>query len=122
MRVLGAPEDLPPASDHEQAVLRCIGAPPNVRLACQLRPTGTIAVTPLLPPTATARDGFAQAMGNQGAEREIAILFADLRGFTKLSEHKLPYDVVFLLNRYLPRWAGRSSRRVVGSTSSLAMG
>ena len=33
-------------------------------------------------------------------EREIAILFADLRGFTTLSEDRLPYDVVFVLNRY----------------------
>ncbi len=28
------------------------------------------------------------------------MLFADLRGFTNLSERRLPYDVVFLLNRY----------------------
>lgn len=28
------------------------------------------------------------------------MLFADLRAFTRLAEHKLPYDVVFLLNRY----------------------
>src|SRR5439155_1760458 len=34
------------------------------------------------------------------AEREIAILFGDLRSFTQLSEKKLPYDLVFLLNRY----------------------
>jgi adenylate cyclase len=27
-------------------------------------------------------------------------LFADLRDFTRLTESKLPYDVVFLLNRY----------------------
>jgi adenylate cyclase len=36
----------------------------------------------------------------QGSEREIAILFADIRGFTELSEGRLPYDVVFILNRY----------------------
>jgi adenylate cyclase len=36
----------------------------------------------------------------QGRESEIAVLFADLRGFTRMAEHKLPYDVVFLLNRY----------------------
>jgi adenylate cyclase len=36
----------------------------------------------------------------QGQEREIAILFADLRDFTSLSEDKLPFDVVFVLNRY----------------------
>jgi adenylate cyclase len=36
----------------------------------------------------------------QGRESEIAVLFADLRGFTRMAEHKLPYDVVFVLNRY----------------------
>ena len=36
----------------------------------------------------------------QGEERTIAVLFADIRGFTGLSEAKLPYDVVFVLNRY----------------------
>jgi adenylate cyclase len=33
-------------------------------------------------------------------EKEIAILFADIRAFTQLSENKLPFDVVFMLNRY----------------------
>jgi len=28
------------------------------------------------------------------------VLFADLRGFTQVTESKLPYDVVFLLNSY----------------------
>jgi len=36
----------------------------------------------------------------QGQEREIAVLFADLRGFSLLAENRLPYDVVFVLNRY----------------------
>ncbi len=35
-----------------------------------------------------------------GVEREIAVLFCDLRGFTSLSEGRLPYDTVFILNRY----------------------
>jgi len=30
----------------------------------------------------------------------VTILFADLRGFTAVSEQHYPYDVVFLLNRY----------------------
>jgi len=33
-------------------------------------------------------------------------MFADLRGFTKLSERRLPYDVVFLLNRYFEAVGG----------------
>src|SRR6202023_2277234 len=36
----------------------------------------------------------------RGSERESAILFADIRGFTGLAEGRLPYDVVFVLNRY----------------------
>jgi adenylate cyclase len=57
-------------------------------------------VTPLLPATAQPRDGFARPGYLQGSERETVILFADLRAFTRLSEGKLPYDLVFLLNRY----------------------
>jgi adenylate cyclase len=57
-------------------------------------------VLPLLPAQAQARDGFAQPGYVAGQEREITVLFADLRGFTRLAEHKLPYDVVFFLNRY----------------------
>lgn len=100
VRLSGPREALPPASESEQRVLRRIGAPPDVRLACQTRPLADIAATPLLPPNASPRDGFARSAATQGQEQEIAVLFADIRGFTTLSERKLPYDVVFLLNRY----------------------
>jgi adenylate cyclase len=33
----------------------------------------------------------------------VTLLFSDLRGFTNLSEQRLSYDVVFLLNQYLGR-------------------
>lgn len=45
------------------------------------------------------RDGL--ALG--GEEREVTILFADLRGFTTLSEGLAPRELVTLLNRYLDR-------------------
>ena len=90
----------PAPSQEEIRVLQRVGAPPGVRLACQLRPAGEISITPLLPPTATARDALGRARHLAGEERVIAILFADLRAFTKFAERKLPYDVVFVLNRY----------------------
>jgi adenylate cyclase len=89
-----------PPGDAELRVLRRIAATGNVRLACQLRPKGAVEVTPLLPPFAYAMDGRRRVDFAQGSEREIAILFADIRGFTALSEGRLPYDVVFILNRY----------------------
>jgi adenylate cyclase len=36
----------------------------------------------------------------RGREGELAVLFCDLRDFTRLTEHRLPFDTVFLLNRY----------------------
>ena len=100
VRVRGEPRSTDPPQEQELRVLRRIGAPPNVRLACQLRPHGAVDVTPLLPPFAHAADGRRRADFAQGSEREIAILFADIRGFTSLAEGRLPYDVVFILNRY----------------------
>ena len=84
----------------EAKVLARVGAAPNVRLACQLRPGADLEVTPLLPATAGPGDAQSRPGYLQGEERELVILFADIRGFTTLSEKKLPYDVVFLLNRY----------------------
>jgi len=100
VRVRAEIGSLDPADAVEQRVLRRIGATQNVRLACQLRPRGRVEVTPLLPPFSAAADGRRRVDFAQGSEREIAILFADIRGFTALSEGRLPYDVVFVLNRY----------------------
>jgi len=100
VRVGAGGEHLPPPEERERRVLERVGAPPDVRLACQIRPTHDLEVTPLLPPTAAPRDGWRRPAYLQGQEREIAVLFADLRGFTRLSDNRLPYDVVFVLNRY----------------------
>ncbi|TMJ30577.1 MAG: adenylate/guanylate cyclase domain-containing protein [Alphaproteobacteria bacterium] len=102
VRVGGADRaKLPPPSPEEQKVLARVGAPQNVRLACQLRPPpGRYRITPLLPPTSGPVEAYRRQPQAHGGERYVAILFADIRGFTSISEGRLPYDVVFLLNRY----------------------
>jgi len=100
VRIANGLEGLDAPSDDEGRVLERIAAAPNVRLACQTRPPVDMEVTPLLPPTPAFREVAPKPGYLQGQEREIAILFADLRDFTSLSEDKLPYDVVFILNRY----------------------
>ena len=100
VRIGAGLENLTPPSEAELKVLRRIGAPPNVRLACQTQVVDGLEVTPLLPPHS---DGGAARGGPSylhGRELEIAVLFADIRGFTTISEQRLPYDVVFILNRY----------------------
>src|SRR5262249_9619948 len=98
--IAGNPALQPPPAPQELAVLQRIGAGPNVRLACQLRPSRDIAVTPLLP--VIGRPGASRAAPDtlRGGRRQSAVLFADIRGFPRIAENKLPYDVVFLLNRY----------------------
>jgi adenylate cyclase len=90
---------LPPPTPAERRVLARVGTAPDVRLACQTRPTRDVAVSLLVPASVDPGRAGAPDM-RQGREREVAVLFADLRGFTRWAEHKLPYDVVFVLNRY----------------------
>jgi len=100
VRVLPGAGELPAPSSAEARVLSRVGAAPSVRLACQLRPLQDLAVVPLIPPSIRPSQALAQAGIMAGEERELCVLFADLRGFTRLAETRLPYDVVFLLNRY----------------------
>src|SRR5215472_14457169 len=111
IRVRGAAQSLDPPGEDELRVLRRIGATSNVRLACQLRPRGAVEVTPLLPPFAHAVDGRRSLDLAQGSEREIAILFADIRGFTALSEGRLPYAWCSYSTAISQRWDAQSRRR-----------
>jgi len=91
---------LPPPGRLEKQALGRIEAPPNVRLACQTRPTRDVAVTPLLPPHVGPAGAAERRGGAQGRERAIVAMFVDLRDSTRLGEGRLPYDVVFIMNQF----------------------
>lgn len=101
VRVISGGEHLTPPSPAERATLASIKAPPDTRLACQLRLTNHAAVLRIVRPgERLVRQGTgATITEDQGIERTVAVLFFDVRQFTRLSEQRLPYDVVFLLNR-----------------------
>jgi adenylate cyclase len=113
VRVVRGWDSLPPAKPAEIRVLQRVGAPPNVRLACQLQPTGDLSITPLVTAGGQARHRFTQPSYLAGEERNIVVLFADLRSFTAMAEHKLPYDLVFILNSYF-KTAGEAVSRAGG--------
>ncbi len=95
--LLGVPTPL------ERQTLVRINAPPDVRLACQLRPTADLGVDLLVRPSREPQVGAARfdAAIEGGKELEIAALFVDLRESTKLATGRLPYDALFLFDRYI---------------------
>ena len=100
VRVTDGLAHLPPAARLEVQALGRIHAPPNVRLACQTRPTRDVTVTPLLPPNARPSSTLAAPSGALGRERPIVAMFVDLRDSTRIAESRLPYDVVFIMNQF----------------------
>jgi adenylate cyclase len=122
VRVGGADRaKLAPPSPEEQKVLTRVGAPDNVRLACQLRPPpGRYRVTPLLPASTGPVEAYRRQPQAHGGERYVAILFADIRGFTSISEGRCPTTWCSCSTAISAPPARRCSRPAAGSTSSSA--
>ncbi len=100
VRVTEGLERQPPANEAERATLTRIRAPDNVRLACQLRPNHSLSISPILGADNVGVKVQPTEQEAAGRERRIAVLFCDLRDFTLLAQQQLPFDTVFLLNRY----------------------
>jgi adenylate cyclase len=102
VRVVSDRTALPRPSRREAFVLNRVGAgDPSIRLACQLRPQTDVAVIPVLPPHIGADFVRSRRRINIGEERYVVSMFVDMRGSTKLSEERLPFDIVFLINRFV---------------------
>ncbi len=99
VRVSRGFEDLPSPSPAERETLSRIKAVASVRLACQLRPTHDLSVVPLLPATATAKG--ARAAVSEGREVVVTAFFIDLRDLTRLAAGRLPFDALFIIDRYV---------------------
>ena len=106
VRVLLGLERVPPQAPVEARVLARLGADRAVRLACQLKPVADISVWPLLPPETTMGAQGQSKVADAGTERFVAILFVDIRRSTQLVENRLPFDVVFILNRFFEAVGG----------------
>lgn len=103
VRVISNRAALPPPTGRESFVLARVGASANpaIRLACQLRPKADIAVIPLLPANIGADFVRNRHRVHIGEEHYIVSMFIDMRGSTRLAETRLPFDTVFLINRFL---------------------
>ncbi|TWA91027.1 adenylate/guanylate cyclase domain-containing protein [Bradyrhizobium stylosanthis] len=102
IRIIGDHGTLPEPSQREAFVLARVGtADPSIRLACQLRPDTDLSFFQLFTPHTHAADGQASTPARIGQERYLVSLFVDMRGSTQLAEKRLPFDTVFIVNRFL---------------------
>ena len=103
IRIVSDRSGLPQPSAREAFVLERVGASadPAVRLACQLRPSRDITIIQLLPPHVGASFVHGKNRVHPGEERYIVSMFVDMRGSTQMAADKLPFDTVFIVNRFL---------------------
>lgn len=102
VRVTSSLSELPKPNKIELAVINRLEFDQSLRLACQLRPEANIEINPLIKLANKDRQNlrFSNQENLSGVEKETVIMFCDLRGFTSLSESRMPFDVVFILNKY----------------------
>jgi adenylate cyclase len=105
--ILEGLENCTQRSEAEEEIAMHLQFKPMIRLACQTRVTGNTTVRRLVlddEDEELAVGSMAEEFGEAaGEERQVAILFVDIRGFTSFAEKLLPYDVIHALNRYYHR-------------------
>lgn len=122
--VIEGTAQLAPRTQRESRIAERLGFPPEFRLACQTRVAGDVTVRRLVLDEEDIRLADARNVVTHGApgprrrlfggglrrriaprpigiERHVAVLFADIRGFTPFAEALLPYDVIHVLERHL---------------------
>ena len=103
VEVLEGLDQLAPRGAAEEAMASKRRWPENVRLACTARVVGdgVVKVRRLITPPRERRDQRRrEKQEGLGQIRSLAVLFADMRNFTSISESCPAFDVIYILNRY----------------------
>jgi adenylate cyclase len=101
VRIDDSTASLPPPGFAERFTLARVGAPDNARLACQIRPRGSLSVTRLVrvsdegPPLAAAAGA-----DDAGVHKPLCLLHLQIRDIDGISRDQVPYDVMFILNEF----------------------
>ena len=96
--ILEGVENCEEMNDGEKEMAKHLNFGPEIRLACQTYIKGDLKYRRLV-----IDDNDLEVMRSIqpiGVEKDVAILFTDIRGFTSFSERHPPYDVLFILNRH----------------------
>ena len=99
VQIVAGEKNLPEISAAERETLERIKAPPHVRLACQLRPTAGLEIAPLVPVADALRE--AGIAGGESGEMLVTAMFIDLRDSTRFAAGRLPFDALYIIERYV---------------------
>ena len=103
VEVIEGLDQLAPRSEAEALLAERRRWPDNIRLACTTRITGKGRVTVkrlITPPEEKKRQRRLDRQEGLGQIRSLAVLFADMRNFTPITESCPAFDVIYILNRY----------------------
>jgi adenylate cyclase len=97
-------ENCLPRNKAEQRIADKLGFPAEVRLACQTRISGDIAIRRMVADKLDmdmVSEQFSEKAGMAlGRQQQITIVFTDIVNYTHFAEKFPPYDIVHVLNRY----------------------
>lgn len=103
VRVLDGLENCNERNAAERTLSEHLRFSEEVRLACQTTVNGPVTLRRLVfdeTDLDITNQLTRKRPASVGEAREVAVMFSDIRGFSRVSETLPPYDVIFLLNRY----------------------
>ena len=102
VRILEGSEACSPRTAAESEIASRLALPDEIRLACQTKVASSVSVQRLvLDAEDEALSSLLRAdIGPAGCDRELAVLFADVAGYTSLADALPAYDIVHVLNRF----------------------
>ena len=117
VRVTAGEESCPTMGRDEQTTLVRIGAAPDVRLACQLRPLDDVSVVPLVQ---TERPTYRMDAPQRSREREVVMMSCDFLNRDELAHDQLPQDLLYLVTLY-GEALGNAIRTAGGTLSTIGL-
>lgn len=101
VKILEGLQNVAPRNGLESRMAKRRGWDPSVRLACQTKINGPVRLERQIKTfSEISRLQEEMIRAGKGEEKQLAILFCDMRNFTPFVEGNMAYDVVHILNRF----------------------
>jgi adenylate cyclase len=102
--ILNGVQNCSSPTSAERALAKKLDFPVHIRLACQTKVTGNVAIRRMIIDNEDIDILEGQlATGADNSDRNVALLVATIRGATNFDEVNFHYDIVYIMSRYFHR-------------------